>query len=82
MRAPLKGMPGNQNDDVAIIRIFGITKEGNSVVCKVHGFMPYLYVQAPPNFKTIDCEKFRHSLNVSETNLKNVKILQPKLTSH
>ena len=65
VREPLKGMPGNQKGEVAVVRIYGITKEGNSVLCKVHGFMPYLYIQAPPNFKTIDCDKFRKALNVN-----------------
>ncbi|KFK38431.1 hypothetical protein AALP_AA3G112200 [Arabis alpina] len=31
-----------------IIRIFGVTKEGHSVCCLVHGFEPYLYIACPP----------------------------------
>ena len=33
------------------MRMFGITKAGNSVCAHVHGFHPYLFIEAPPNFK-------------------------------
>lgn len=31
--------------EAAIIRIFGVTKAGNSVACHVHNFSPYFYVE-------------------------------------
>ncbi|CAO3647176.1 unnamed protein product [Cunninghamella blakesleeana] len=34
-----------------VIRFYGITDNGNSVVCYVKGFLPYFYFQAPPGLK-------------------------------
>lgn len=45
-----------------IIRFFGVTKEGNSVMCHVHGFRPYFYVPAPANFQTSNLEYIRQAL--------------------
>jgi DNA polymerase delta subunit 1 len=60
---PLLGMPGAQRAPVPIIRMWGVTSEGVSVQCNVHGFCPYLYVRAPLNFRESDCEEFRELLN-------------------
>ncbi|XP_072033784.1 DNA polymerase delta catalytic subunit-like [Amphiura filiformis] len=59
----LPGMPGATTGPVPIVRMFGITMEGNSVLCHVHGFTPYFYVPAPHDFKQEHCEKFRDGLN-------------------
>ena len=59
----LPGMPGATTGPVPIIRMFGITMEGNSVLCHIHGFTPYLYVPAPKDFKQEHCSKFRDGLN-------------------
>ena len=48
---------------VPIIRMFGVTDSGNSVMCHVHGFTPYFYIPAPQNFSPEHCSKFRSSLN-------------------
>lgn len=34
----------------AIVRMYGITNNGNSVCCYVHGFMPYFYIPCWPGF--------------------------------
>lgn len=60
---PVKGMPGNTVGPVPILRVFGVTLEGHSVLINVHGFLPYLFVQAPPDFKPTDVELFRKTLN-------------------
>ncbi|KAI6653791.1 DNA polymerase delta catalytic subunit [Oopsacas minuta] len=39
---------GSDPNEAPHIRLFGITKEGNSVMTHVHGFMPYLYSDCPP----------------------------------
>lgn len=41
------GMPGQSQGKVPIVRMFGVTDNGNSVCCHIHGFAPYLYVPAP-----------------------------------
>ena len=58
---PLKGMPGSQLGSVPILRMYGVTNEGHSVMTHIHGFAPYLYVSAPPNFIEEDCGRFRVS---------------------
>nr|XP_006813424.1 PREDICTED: DNA polymerase delta catalytic subunit-like [Saccoglossus kowalevskii] len=60
---PLKGMPGSTIGPVPIVRMFGITEEGNSVLCHIHGFSPYFYVPAPKDFKSEHCRMFLEKLN-------------------
>jgi hypothetical protein len=36
---------------VPILRVYGVTEAGNSVLCNVHGFLPYLWIPAPMEFK-------------------------------
>ena len=52
-------MPGSQQGPVPIMRMYGVTMEGNSVCCHVHGFSPYFFVSAPSNFADTDCHPFR-----------------------
>ncbi|KAH8082305.1 DNA polymerase family B-domain-containing protein [Filobasidium floriforme] len=49
------------------LRLFGLTKKGNSVLLHVHGFKPYFYVAAPKDFMTEDCKHLRDQLNASVT---------------
>lgn len=49
--------------ETPVVRIFGVTDEGNSVCAFVHGFEPYFYVPAPPNFTPDDVPGFREALN-------------------
>ncbi|CAK9809726.1 DNA polymerase delta catalytic subunit [Anthophora quadrimaculata] len=60
---PLPGMPGSRIPPVSIMRMFGITEQGNSVCCHVHGFSPYLYVTAPNNFNEHHCRLFKSALD-------------------
>ena len=41
-----------------ITRMFGVTMGGQSVLCHVHGFRPYFYVEAPPGFREDQLNKF------------------------
>merc|ERR550539_2218388 len=60
---PLVGMPGASSGPVPVMRMFGVTEKGNSVCCHVHGFHPYMYVQAPLGFKRENLHDFRTALN-------------------
>nr|BAJ78748.1 DNA polymerase delta catalytic subunit [Euconocephalus varius] len=60
---PIPGMPGSQIGPVPVMRMFGITAEGNSVCCHVHGFSPYMFVTAPEGFTDKHCAQFRTALN-------------------
>lgn len=55
----MAGMPGSRIGPVPVIRLFGVTEQGNSVCCHVHGFTPYFYVSAPSNFTNSHCEPFK-----------------------
>lgn len=60
---PLPGMPGMSHGPIPIVRMFGVTDDGHSVLCHVHGFLPYFYIEAPPNFRKEHCWSFREALN-------------------
>lgn len=45
-----------------IIRLYGVTAEGFSVLLHVHDFVQYFYVDCPPNFKEKDCKIVQHHL--------------------
>ncbi|KAK8958305.1 DNA polymerase delta catalytic subunit [Platanthera guangdongensis] len=46
----------------AILRIFGVTKDGHSVCCHVHGFEPYFYISCPSGMGPDDISKFHQTL--------------------
>ncbi|TMW55420.1 hypothetical protein Poli38472_013311 [Pythium oligandrum] len=54
---------GNQN--AAIVRLYGVTEDGNSVMMHVHGFLPYFYVACPDNFEESRCGEIRMSLEAA-----------------
>ncbi|XP_043259599.1 DNA polymerase delta catalytic subunit [Colletes gigas] len=60
---PLPGMPGSKIAPVPIMRMYGVTEQGNSVCCHIHGFSPYLYVLAPPKFMDHHCKPFKDALD-------------------
>ena len=60
---PISGMPGAKNGPVPVMRMFGVTKDGNSICCHVHGFHPYFYVPAPDKFGKENLRDFRIGLN-------------------
>ena len=45
------------------IRIYGVTKQGHSVLAHVHGFLPYFYIHAPRGFTANTCRDFVNHLN-------------------
>ena len=55
----MPGMPGAKSGPMPIVRIYGITEQGNSVMAHVHGFAPYFFVPAPPKFTVENCAAFR-----------------------
>ncbi|XP_034247843.1 DNA polymerase delta catalytic subunit isoform X1 [Thrips palmi] len=61
--SPMAGMPGAQSGPVPVMRLYGVTMEGNSVCCHVHGFTPYFFVSTPNGFNDSHCKPFKDSLN-------------------
>ena len=47
-----------------VLRMFGVTEEGHSVLCNVKEFLPYFWVAAPKGFRNEDCKDFVNYLNV------------------
>ncbi|KAF8937609.1 delta DNA polymerase [Dissophora ornata] len=48
-----------------VVRFFGITEIGNSVLCHVTGFLPYFYVPAPVGFKIENIPAFKTALETA-----------------
>lgn len=43
-----------------VIRLYGVTDEGYSVMAHLHGYIPYFYAALPSDkFKATDCERFK-----------------------
>ncbi len=62
----MAGMPGAMSGPVPVLRMFGVTMEGNSVCAHIHGFHPYFYVPVPVGengFLEEHCSAFRANLN-------------------
>ncbi|TYK07460.1 DNA polymerase delta catalytic subunit [Cucumis melo var. makuwa] len=52
----------NLSGPAAILRIFGVTREGHSVCCHVHGFEPYFYISCPSGMGPDDISLFHRTL--------------------
>ena len=48
-----------------VVRMFGVTMEGNSVCCHVHGFHPYIYLPTPPGISKDNLATFRKALDTA-----------------
>ncbi|KAL2941770.1 DNA polymerase delta catalytic subunit [Bienertia sinuspersici] len=67
----------NRSGPAAILRIFGVTREGHSVCCHVHGFEPYFYISCPSGMGSDDISRFHQVLEgrMREAN-RNAKVPQ------
>ncbi|KAG0335796.1 DNA-directed DNA polymerase delta [Podila horticola] len=52
----------NYTTQSPVVRFFGITEAGNSVICHVTGFLPYFYVPAPLGFRIEQINAFQTAL--------------------
>lgn len=52
-----------ETGQTAVVRVFGVTEEGNSICVHVHGFKPYFFVAAPEGFGPDDCSTLQNTLN-------------------
>ncbi|CAL9110688.1 unnamed protein product [Musa textilis] len=78
----------NSSGPAAILRIFGVTREGHSVCCQVHGFEPYFYISCPVGMGPDDISRFHQTLEgrMRESNrnsnvarfIKRVELVQKK----
>ncbi|CAH1760530.1 10711_t:CDS:10 [Entrophospora sp. SA101] len=49
------------------IRMFGVTENGNSILCNVNGFQHYFYMPAPNGFKNDEVDNFLNTLEAAVT---------------
>jgi DNA polymerase delta subunit 1 len=56
-------LPGAQEGAAAILRIYGVTQDGNSCMVHVHQYEPYFFIQAPQGFTEADAPAFAEQLN-------------------
>ncbi|KAG8430271.1 hypothetical protein GDO86_018107 [Hymenochirus boettgeri] len=61
----ITGMLGAKHGPVPIIRMFGVTSEGNSVCCHIHGFAPYFYVPCQTGLTQDNLNDFKKELNTA-----------------
>jgi DNA polymerase delta subunit 1 len=58
---------GTPESKMAIIRMFGLTMEGHSVMLNIYGFLPYFYIAVPPHPSNVEdwdlCKAVQNELN-------------------
>ena len=47
---------GSLEGPVPIIRLYGVTRDGRSILAAVHGFTPYFFVSPPPGMDLGDIQ--------------------------
>jgi len=52
------GFMGPESSVVPVTRMFGVTRDGHSILCHVHGFHPYFYVYTAKQPDTSKLEQF------------------------
>ncbi|KAG6966941.1 hypothetical protein JG688_00006535 [Phytophthora aleatoria] len=65
--APVPGLKASDDNsqNAAIIRLYGVTMEGHSVLMHVHGVLPYFYAVCPDNFDESKCGEVRAALDAA-----------------
>ena len=64
IRPPSPGISVVSHIEVPVIRLYGCTMSGHSVLLHVYNFEPYLWIEAPPQWNASQhMEYFRQSLN-------------------
>ncbi|GBG24815.1 DNA polymerase delta catalytic subunit [Hondaea fermentalgiana] len=61
---PGEHVPGLRSGEVPIIRVYGVTDKGQSVMCHVYGVTPYFYTDIPGDaFGESELSRFREALD-------------------
>eukprot|EP00761_Pharyngomonas_kirbyi_P003062 gb/GECH01003066.1/.p1 GENE.gb/GECH01003066.1/~~gb/GECH01003066.1/.p1 ORF type:complete len:1039 (+),score=172.93 gb/GECH01003066.1/:1-3117(+) len=57
-----ENMPGMSSGQAPIVRLYGVSENGNSVTGHVHGYTPYIYIPKPDGM-SMSLSDFRDTLN-------------------
>lgn len=62
--------------EVAVVDLHGCDNEGHSILCHVHGVIPYFYCSIPPSFTADQLEELKSKLNnaLSPSNKGNIVV--------
>lgn len=59
------GVPGGRSGHVPVLRMYGVTTAGNSLVVHIHGFTPYFWASPPAGMKETDLPAFKMALEAT-----------------
>lgn len=62
--------------------MYGVTGDGRSICCHIHGFSPYFYVSLPQKFDSSLCGPFKAALNqaiIKDMRSNKLEIAEPVL---
>ncbi|TPX31708.1 DNA-directed DNA polymerase [Synchytrium microbalum] len=59
---PYVKLPLPPNCPTPIIRMYGVTMAGNSIMAHIHGFFQYFYCPAPKGFEPVNIDNFKDAL--------------------
>lgn len=53
----------DKTENLPVLRIYGVTEEGHSVLAHVHGFEPYFWTEAPDDLSSANMERIKKKLS-------------------
>ncbi|SCU71415.1 DNA polymerase delta catalytic subunit, putative [Trypanosoma equiperdum] len=71
-----------KHEDVPIVRIYGVTKEGHSVLVHCYNFEPHLWIRAPNRWLDVHSKTFVQELNASLDPLTHVSNTVVRIERH
>lgn len=81
-----KGVPAAVSrifhQEVPIVRLYGVTENGNSVLVHCYNFEPYLWIEAPKDWSPLMEEKFKMQLNQTLASATRVENTVVRLETH
>lgn len=60
------------SSSAAVVRIYGVTESGSSVLVRVHGFRPFFFINCPVNFDPVDLPTLKGCLEKRARELTSV----------
>lgn len=61
--SPYPGVSSVLHQELPIIRLYGVTQEGHTVLVHCYNFEPYLWIEAPRNWLPIHCQTLMKEIN-------------------